>query len=78
MADQPEHDIVTKTELENLIADRENDPSTPELNHPKPSWVDDSEDPRRVHMRMRERRINYIEKRFDTVSQELEQDWEQS
>ncbi|MEP3247771.1 MAG: hypothetical protein ABJN40_07405 [Sneathiella sp.] len=71
-------DIATKTELDRLLADRENDPPVPELNHPRPSWVDDNEDPRRVHMRMRERRINHLESRLDGAAQKVERDFDQS
>ena len=69
-------DIATREELDLLIADRDLDPSVPELNHPKPSWVTHTADPRRVHMRMRERRINHLEKRLDQASRNMRHGFE--
>ena len=73
-----DHDIVTRTELDRWKDDRKNDPETPELNHPKPSWMDDAQDPKRRHMRMREHRINHLETRLDGAQQKMERDFEQS
>ena len=69
-------DIATREELDLLIADRENDPQTPELNHPKPSWIVDSDDTDRTWMRMRERRINHLEKRLDHASSDMRHSFE--
>lgn len=68
--------IATRQELDALIADRKNDPPVPALNHPKPSWVLSAEDRDRVRMRMRERRIHYLERRLSGATQKMERDYE--
>ncbi|TLP43455.1 hypothetical protein FDK21_18055 [Cohaesibacter sp. CAU 1516] len=75
MADT-EPDIVTRNELDQLIADRDNDPTVPEYNYPKPSWIEDSDDSDRAWMRMRERRINHLEKRLDSASRTMRHGFE--
>lgn len=74
--DNDKPDIATREELDQLIADRDNDPSIPEYNYPKPSWVEDSDDADRTWMRMRERRINHLEKRLDQASRTMRHDFE--
>ena len=71
-------DIATRRELERLKADRKNDPAVPAYDHPAPSWALDSEDPRRIKMRMRERRIRRLENRLDGAVRKMERDFDQS
>lgn len=71
-------DIATRAELDRWIEDRKTDPTVPELNHPKPSWVDDPDDSDRMRMRMRERRINHLENRLDQAANEMEQEFDQN
>ena len=70
--------IATRKELKRLIADRKNDPPTPERNHPTPSWVENTEDPKRVHIRMRERRIRFLTNRLDGVQQKMEREFDRN
>lgn len=70
--------ITSREELERLIADRRNDPPSPSLDHPRPSWMLDPEDETRAHMRMRERRIRYLENRLDGAIVKMERDFDQS
>ncbi|SFO40872.1 hypothetical protein SAMN04488056_105255 [Cohaesibacter marisflavi] len=74
--DENKLDIATREELDQLIADREKDPPIPEYNYPKPSWIEDSGDTDRAWMRMRERRINHLEKRLDNASRTMRHDFE--
>ncbi|MEP3124342.1 MAG: hypothetical protein ABJO52_20885 [Nisaea sp.] len=76
--DKKKPDIATRDELDHLIADRKNDPEVPEYNHPAPSWIDNSEDPKRIQMRMRERRINYLESRLNSAGREFEREFERN
>lgn len=57
--------IAWKAELEWLRRDRAKDLDALKLNHPSPPWVQEPEHPRRQHMRIRERRINLIEKQLE-------------
>lgn len=76
MAEDQSRSIASRVELERLIDDRRNDPPVPELNHPKPSWMLDAEDPKRKHIRMRERRIRYLARRLDKATMEMEQEFD--
>lgn len=69
---------VSRAELDRLIADRRNDPSMPQLRHPKPNWVLDPTDTRREHIRGREKRINTIEKRLRGSKGLAKKDFERS
>ena len=69
---------VTRAELDRLVADRRNDPPTPELRHPKPNWVLDPTDSRQEHIRGREKRINYIEKRLRGPSGSAKKEFDRS
>lgn len=70
--------IVSRHELARLIADRKNDPPAAQLDHPKPNWVLDSEDPARRRMRMRERRIRYLTNRLDGAAKTMEREFDQN
>ena len=70
--------IVSRVELARLIADRKNDSPLPAHDMPRPSWVDDPYDARRTHIRMRERRIRYLQNRLDGVKLRMERDFDQS
>lgn len=78
MAVNRERGIATRIELNHHIADRKNDPSIPALKHPSPTWMLDPTDDTRVHIRMRERRISYLENRLDGAVKKLERDFDQS
>ena len=78
MTKDPASRIATRKELERLIADRKNDPPVPDLDHPKPNWMVDADDPRRRHIRMRERRINHLRERLEGNARKLSQDFERS
>lgn len=69
---------TTRLELARLIDDRKNDPSVATLNHPRPSWMLDADDPVRRHIRIRERRIRYLENRLDGASQNFEREFDQN
>ena len=56
--------ISSMAELERLRADRENDAEHLKAEHPRPSWAAETEHPHQMHMRMRERRISFLEKRL--------------
>lgn len=73
-----DHDIVTRAELDHWIEDRKNDPPVPEYNYPKPNWIDNVDHSARVHMRMRERRINHLETRLDKAGNEMEREFDQN
>jgi hypothetical protein len=74
--DTKKPDIATRDELDRLIADRDNDHDRLTYEHPKPSWVDDPDDTDRIHIRMRERRINHLENRLGSASHDLRHDFE--
>ena len=78
MADDKKYGLATRQELNRLLEDRKNDPPAPALDHPKPNWVLDSEDPKRRHIRMRERRIRHLMDRLHKSKNKLEHDFEQS
>ncbi len=69
---------ATRWELSRLIDDRRSDPPTPTHDFPRPSWMLDPEDETRAHMRMRERRIRYLQNRLDGAAIKMEQDFDQS
>ena len=70
--------IATRKELDKLIEDRRNDPPVPHLDHPKPSWMMDADDPVRRRIRMRERRIRYLENRLSGASRTMEREFDQN
>lgn len=72
------NDIATRAELDHWIEDRKNDPEIPEYNYPKPSWIEDPEDPKRVQIRMRERRIQNLTNRLDGAGREVEREFDQN
>lgn len=78
MSDKQDPNIKTRAELDMLIADRRNDPPTPALDHPKPSWMLDSDHEERVHVRMRERRIRYLTRRLDKATMEMENEFDRN
>ncbi|MEM8751134.1 MAG: hypothetical protein AAGF28_12605 [Pseudomonadota bacterium] len=43
-----------------------------------PNWVVDAQDPIRRGMRMRERRIRYLQNRLDGAARKVERDFDQS
>lgn len=73
-----DQDIASRAELDHWLNDRKNDPSVPELNYPKPSWMEDAEDPNRLHMRMRERRIRNLTNRLDGAARDMEREFDQN
>ncbi|OUS37247.1 hypothetical protein A9Q94_06500 [Rhodobacterales bacterium 56_14_T64] len=77
MADS-DHNIATRAERDRWIEDRKNDPSVPTLEHPKPSWAEDAEDPDRLYIRMRERRIRNLTNRLDGAVRDMEREWDQN
>lgn len=64
--------VATAEELHRLIADRANDPQVPDLTPPAPGWADTPEDPKRRHIRMRERRIRHLERRLHGASRTMD------
>lgn len=77
MVDKPQN-IVTKDALDHLKADRKNDPAIQTYDYPRPSWMDNADDPNRVHQRMRERHIRYIENRLDRAGRNFEREFDQN
>ena len=75
---QSARDIASRAELERLIKDRRNDPPVPQYGHPKPGWMVDAEHAERRRMAMRERRINYLERRLYSASQDMRQAYDRS
>jgi len=81
MADKPTNtpkDVATHEELQRLIDDRKNDPELLTPKPPRPSWVEDANHDIRKHMRMRERRIRYLQNRLDGAQKRMERDFDQS
>lgn len=74
----PPRTIASRKEIDRLKLDRKNDPPAPEHNHPAPSWLNNSDDTERRKMRMRERRIRYLENRLDGAKQKMERGWDQN
>lgn len=71
--------ISSRAELERLRMDRQDDLEHLHLDHPAPSWVDtEAEHPRRMHMRMRERRIAMLEKRLRLYKSQAKNEFEKS
>ena len=71
-------EIASRKELQRLKLDRRNDPPVPFLNHPRPAWADNADDPVRRQIRMRERRIRKLENRLDGAVKKMERDFDQS
>lgn len=59
----------TKDELERLKADRENDPPKYTVKNPRPKWAQPSDAEDRIRIYVREWRIRFIERRFETARQ---------
>lgn len=79
MADEKrQQPIVTRAGIERLKEDRKNDPAIPAYDYPRPSWMDNADDPKRVHIRMRERYIRYGENRLDGAKKTMEREFDQS
>lgn len=79
MADEKQRRrIVTRTGIEALKNDRKNDPAIPVYDYPRPSWMDNADDPKRVHIRMRERYIRYGENRLDIAKKSMEREFDQN
>lgn len=71
-------DIATKSDLDRLIEDRQNDPPVPEHNHPAPDWVVNPDNSDRLRMRERENNIQDISERLDNASTKFNRDFDHS
>lgn len=72
----PARKLSTRAELEALRAERERDLEHLRLDHPSPSQLlGNPEDPKRVQMRMRERRIRFLEEKLFERERKLDRDF---
>ncbi|MEM8615852.1 MAG: hypothetical protein AAGF20_02850 [Pseudomonadota bacterium] len=71
--------IASQEQRDQLIKDRENDPERLDLNHPAPSWADNSSDDKeRRRIAAREQRIRYLTNRLEGAARKAERDFDQS
>ncbi len=70
--------IATREELDQLIADRQNDPARLELHYSPPALGGGAGQQKQTHIRMRERRIRYLERRLNGAARSMEREFERS